>query len=141
MQPGKRLLGLSRRSSLSHMEVQAPDALEWSVENCTIAKTLAILGEKWTFIVLRDVFMGIRRFDDFIARNGIPRQVLSNRLATLTSRGILRKETYREPGARPRAEYRLTDKGMDVYPILVAMRQWGDRYEADPEGPPLLMLH
>jgi len=111
------------------------------MDNCTVARSLEILGEKWTFIVLRDVFMGIRRFDDFIARNGIPRQVLSNRLATLTSRGILRKETYREPGARPRAEYRLTDKGMDVYPILVAMRQWGDRYEADPEGPPLLMLH
>jgi len=54
------------------MEVQAPDALEWSVENCTIAKTLAILGEKWTFIVLRDVFLGIRRFDDFIEHTGIP---------------------------------------------------------------------
>src|SRR5262245_12531527 len=80
-------------------------ALEWSVDNCTISSTLAILGEKWTFIVLRDVFLGIRRFDDFIEHAGIPRQVLSNRLASLVEQGLLRRESYREPGERARYEY------------------------------------
>jgi DNA-binding HxlR family transcriptional regulator len=117
------------------------DALDWSTENCTIASTLGILGEKWTFIVLRDVFLGIRRFDDFVEHTGIPRQVLTNRLATLVDEGLLRRESYREPGERARAEYRLTDKGIDAYPILVALREWGDRYTADPDGPPLLTVH
>src|ERR1051326_8479167 len=104
-------------------------ALDWSVDNCTIASSLAILGEKWTFIVLRDVFLGIRRFDDFVEHTGIPRQVLTNRLASLVDQGLLRRESYREPGERARHEYRLTEKGIDVYPILVALREWGDRYE------------
>jgi DNA-binding HxlR family transcriptional regulator len=116
-------------------------ALDWSVENCTIARTLGILGEKWTFIVLRDVFLGIRRFDDFIEHTGIPRQVLTNRLATLVAQGLLRRETYQEPGTRTRGEYRLTDKGIDAYPILVALREWGDRYAAQDGGPPLLTVH
>jgi DNA-binding HxlR family transcriptional regulator len=116
-------------------------ALEWSVDNCTIASTLAILGEKWTFIVLRDVFLGIRRFDDFIEHTGIPRQVLSNRLASLVEQGLLRRESYREPGERVRSEYRLTDKGMDAYPILVALREWGDKYTCETSGPPLLTIH
>lgn len=121
--------------------VDAIDALEWSVDNCTVARTLGILGEKWTFIVLRDVFLGIRRFDDFIEHTGIPRQVLTNRLAALVDQGLLRRDTYQEPRARARPEYRLTPKGIDVYPILVALREWGDRYVADPEGPPLLTVH
>jgi DNA-binding HxlR family transcriptional regulator len=119
----------------------APLALEWSVENCTISRTLGVLGEKWTFIVLRDVFLGIRRFDDFIEHTGIGRQVLANRLAALVDAGLLRREAYQEPGERPRHEYRLTDKGIDVYPILVALREWGDRYAADAAGPPLLTVH
>jgi DNA-binding HxlR family transcriptional regulator len=116
-------------------------ALEWSAENCTVARSLEILGEKWTFIVLRDVFIGIRRFDDFIEHTGIPRQVLSNRLSTLVAQGLLKRETYREPGRRARSEYRLTDKGIDAYPILVALREWGDRYAADAAGPPVLTVH
>jgi DNA-binding HxlR family transcriptional regulator len=116
-------------------------ALDWSVDNCTIARTLAVLGEKWTFIVLRDVFLGVRRFDDFIEHTGIPRQVLTNRLAMLVEHGLLRREAYQEPGERVRYEYRLTTKGIDAYPILVALREWGDRYEAEPAGPPLLTVH
>jgi DNA-binding HxlR family transcriptional regulator len=118
-----------------------PSALEWSVENCTISRTLGVLGEKWTFIVLRDVFLGIRRFDDFIEHTGIGRQVLANRLTALVDAGLLRREAYQEPGERVRHEYRLTDKGIDVYPILVALREWGDRYAADAAGPPLLTVH
>ncbi len=118
-----------------------PEALDWSVENCTIARAMTILGEKWTFVVLRDVFAGIRRFDDMRQRTGIPRQVLANRLAMLVDNGVLRRVPYREPGARPRHEYRLTDKGFDLYPMLAAVAEWGNRYLADAEGPPVAIVH
>lgn len=117
------------------------DALDWSVENCTVGRAMAILGEKWTFVVLREVFNGIRRFDDMRVRTNIPRQVLTNRLATLVEHGVLRREPYREPGARVRHEYRPTAKGLDLWPVLVAVRDWGDRYLADPEGSPLVIVH
>ena len=102
---------------------------------------MEILGERWTIVVLREIFNGIRRFDDMRERTGIPRQVLTNRLASLVEHGLLRREPYQEPGARVRYEYRLTEKGLDLYPILVAVREWGDRYMADPGGPALLTLH
>lgn len=118
-----------------------PPALEWSAENCTVDRTLAIVGEKWTFLVLREVFMGVRRFDDMRVRTSIPRQVLTDRLARLVEHGILRREPYREPGSRVRHEYRPTEKGFDLYPVLQALREWGDRYLADPAGGPLAMVH
>ncbi|MFE9957880.1 winged helix-turn-helix transcriptional regulator [Micromonospora sp. NPDC005299] len=118
-----------------------PAALDWSVENCTIARAMEILGERWTLVVLREVFNGVRRFDDMRVRTGIPRQVLTNRLAMLVEQGVLRREPYREPGSRLRHEYRLTDKGLDLWPVLVAVLGWGDRYLADPEGPPLAVTH
>jgi len=102
---------------------------------------MAILGEKWTVDVLREVFNGVRRFDDMRARTGIPRQVLANRLAGLVQHGVLRREPYREAGLRRRFEYRLTEKGFDLYPVLVAVLEWGDRYLADPEGPPIATVH
>ena len=116
-------------------------ALAWSVDSCTIGRAMAILGEKWTVVVLREIFNGIRRFDDMRVRTGIPRQVLTNRLAMLVDNGVLRREPYRESGARARHEYRLTDKGFDLYPVLIAVAAWGDRYLADPEGPPLRFEH
>ncbi|MGC1215742.1 MAG: helix-turn-helix domain-containing protein, partial [Micromonospora sp.] len=118
-----------------------PAALDWSVENCTIARAMAILGERWTLVVLREVFNGIRRFDDMRIRTGIPRQVLTNRLATLVEQGVLRREPYREPGSRLRHEYRLTEKGLDLWPVLVAVLGWGDRYLADPDGSPHSVGH
>ncbi|MGS2619937.1 winged helix-turn-helix transcriptional regulator [Micromonospora sp. LZ34] len=118
-----------------------PPALDWSVENCTIARAMAVLGEKWTLVVLREVFNGVRRFDDMRVRTGIPRQVLTNRLATLVDEGVLRREPYREPGTRARHEYRLTEKGLDLWPVLVAVLGWGDRYLADPDGSPLSVGH
>src|SRR5689334_6544230 len=118
-----------------------PAALEYSVDNCTIGRAMAILGERWTVVVLREVFNGIFRFDDMRERTNIPRQVLTNRLALLVDNGVLRRVPYREPGARARDEYRLTEKGFDLYPLLVAVREWGDRYLVDPEGPPLLTVH
>ncbi|RZU74764.1 HxlR family transcriptional regulator [Micromonospora kangleipakensis] len=118
-----------------------PAALDWSVENCTIARAMAILGERWTLVVLREVFNGIRRFDDMRVRTGMPRQVLTNRLATLVEQGVLRREPYQEPGSRVRHEYRLTEKGLDLWPVLVAVLGWGDRHLADPEGSPLRVTH
>jgi DNA-binding HxlR family transcriptional regulator len=119
----------------------APPALAWSAENCTVGRAMAVLGERWTFVVLREVFNGVRRFDDIRRHSGIPRQVLSNRLAFLVEQDILRREPYRDPGERSRHEYRLTEKGFDLYPVLVAVGAWGDRYLADPEGAPVEFEH
>jgi DNA-binding HxlR family transcriptional regulator len=113
----------------------------WSVDNCTIARAMATLGDKWTFIVLREVFTGVRRFEQMRVRTSIPRQVLTNRLDKLVTEGVLRKEPYREAGARIRYEYRLTDKGFDLYPVLTALLTWGTTYLADPEGPPIAFVH
>ena len=118
-----------------------PVALDWSVDNCTIGRTMEILGERWMLVVLREVFNGIRRFEDMRERTNIPRQVLANRLNRLVEAGVLRRSRYQEPGFRAREEYRLTPKGLDLYPILVAVREWGDRHLADPEGPPMEIRH
>ena len=118
-----------------------PEALRWSAENCTIGRAMEILGEKWTVLVLREIFLGIRRFEDMRIRTGIPRQVLTNRLARLVNHGLLRREPYQEPGTRVRDEYRLTEKGLDLYPVMVALRDWGDRHLVGPEGPPMVTVH
>lgn len=115
--------------------------LPFRVNNCSIERTLDIVGEKWTFLVLREVFNGVRRFADMQAITGAPRQVLSARLTRLVEEGLLRKVPYREPGQRQRDEYRLTDKGRDLYPLLVALMHWGDKYLTGEEGPPVLLTH
>ena len=119
----------------------SPPALAWSTDNCTIGRAMEVLGEKWTFVVLREVFNGIRRFDDMRRHTGIPRQVLTDRLALLVDQDVLRREPYREAGQRERHEYRLTEKGIALFPVLVAIAQWGDRYLAGPEGPPIEFVH
>jgi DNA-binding HxlR family transcriptional regulator len=118
-----------------------PEALDWSADNCTIGRALEILGDRWSFLVVREVFEGIRRFDDLTVRTAIPRTVLTDRLHRLVDAGILRREPYREPGSRSRMEYRLTQKGLDLYPVLLALQEWGGRYLADPEGPPVEFAH
>jgi DNA-binding HxlR family transcriptional regulator len=118
-----------------------PAALEWSADNCTIGRTLDVIGDKWSLLVLREVFQGIRRFDQLTVRTAIPRQMLTDRLDRLVADGLLRREPYQEPGQRRRHEYRLTDKGIDLYPVLLAMQQWGDRYLADPDGSPITFVH
>jgi DNA-binding HxlR family transcriptional regulator len=118
-----------------------PAALAYSTDNCTVGRAMEVLGERSTFLVLREVVNGVRRFEDMRRHSGIPRQVLTNRLALLVEQDILRREPYREPGQRERHEYRLTDKGFDLYPVLVAIRTWGDRYLADPEGSPVEFEH
>ena len=115
--------------------------LDYDTANCAIGAAVGILGERPTFLVLREAFNGVRRFDDMQRRTGIPRQVLSQRLARLVAEGLLRKVRYQESGQRSRDEYRLTDKGLDLYPVLVALMEWGDRYTGDAEGPPVLLRH
>src|SRR5688500_4414396 len=111
----------------------APPALDWSTDNCQVARAMAVLGERSTLVVLREVFNGVRRFDDMQRHSGVNRQVLSTRLATLVDAGILRKVPYQAEGARQRHEYRPTQKGLDLYPVLTALADWGAMYLADPE--------
>jgi DNA-binding HxlR family transcriptional regulator len=118
-----------------------PDAMRWSTENCTISRTMQILGEKWTFHVLREIFVGVRRFEDIRARADIPRQVLTDRLAALIERGLLRRQPYRLPGQRERYEYRLTQAGLELYTVMVALVQWGDAHLPLDGGSPLVPEH
>jgi DNA-binding HxlR family transcriptional regulator len=121
--------------------MRRPWILDYDTANCTIGAAIAIIGEKWTFLVLREVFNGVRRFDDMQRRTCAPRQILSDRLSRLVSQGLLRKVPYRESGQRVRQEYRLTDKGVDLYPVLVALMEWGDRHAAGTAGPAAVLTH
>jgi DNA-binding HxlR family transcriptional regulator len=118
-----------------------PVILDYDSANCAIGAAVALIGERQTFLVLREAFNGVRRFDDMQRRTGIPRQVLAGRLARLVREGLLRKVPYQENGQRGRHEYRLTGRGLDLYPVLVALMQWGDQHAAAPAGPPLLLEH
>jgi DNA-binding HxlR family transcriptional regulator len=107
-------------------------------QNCSIARTLEVVGERWTLVILREVLMGHRRFDQMAGRIGIARNVLTTRLNGLVADGILEKVAYQE---RPeRFEYRLTDMGLDLWPVIVALLQFGDRHLA-PNGPPVVLRH
>lgn len=106
--------------------------------DCSVAQCLEVVGEWWSMLVVRDVFLGVTRFEDLQRRLGISRNILQQRLEKLVGAGVLEKVPYCE---RPlRYEYRLTAKGRDLWPVLTAMRQWGDRYAA-PAGPPVQLRH
>jgi DNA-binding HxlR family transcriptional regulator len=98
--------------------------------NCSLAQTLEVIGERWTLLILRDAFFGIRRFDEFQKDLGIARNILSARLARLVDEGVLDKRTV--DGGH--AEYVLTDKGLDLQPVMLAMTHWGDKYKPHPKG-------
>jgi len=118
-----------------------PWILEYDDTNCTIAAAVRLIGDKWTFLILREAFNGVRRFDDMRRRTQAPRQVLSDRLSRLVADGMLRRVPYQEHGQRARHEYRLTQKGLDLYPVLIALMAWGDRHAAGPAGPQVLLTH
>src|SRR3954447_20605702 len=99
--------------------------LETSTENCTVQRTLDVVGEKWSLLILRDAFNGVRRFDDFRRHMGLSDAVLSDRLRKLVAAGILRTAPYQERGSRTRHEYRLTRKGRALWAGLAAPRPWG----------------
>jgi DNA-binding HxlR family transcriptional regulator len=106
--------------------------------NCSVAQCLEVVGEWWSLLIVRDAFLGVSRFDDFQARLGISRNILNHRLNRLVDNGIFERVPYQDHP--PRAEYRLTEKGRDLWHVVMAMRQWGDRWAA-PEGPPLDVRH
>jgi DNA-binding HxlR family transcriptional regulator len=106
--------------------------------HCSVAQCLEVVGEWWTLLILRDAFLGVTRFDQLQQRLGISRNVLNQRLAHLVEHGVLAKIAYGEHP--PRFDYRLTEKGRDLWPVLTTMRQWGDKYAA-PAGPPLELVH
>jgi DNA-binding HxlR family transcriptional regulator len=108
-------------------------------EACSVARTLGVIGDRWTLLVLRDCFLGVRRFEAFQERLGITRHVLAARLRKLVAAGVLRRVPYQQ---RPRRnEYRLTDKGLDLYPVMMAIVHWGDVHLAGARGRPLLHEH
>lgn len=113
----------------------------YQTSNCSIGRTLQILGEKWTLLIVRESFYGATRFAQFQSVLGCPRNLLSERLGKLVEAGILERSEYREPGSRARSEYRMTDKGTELTPILLALMQWGDRHHVDPAGPPVIARH
>jgi DNA-binding HxlR family transcriptional regulator len=106
---------------------------------CSIARALEVLGERWTLLVLRESFWRVRRFEDFQRNLGIARNVLTDRLGRLVDEGILSREPYQDRPAR--FEYRLTDKGRELWPVMMTLMQWGDRYYAESDGPPVVVHH
>ena len=113
--------------------------MKWShleEERCSVARTVSVIGDRWTLLVLRDCFLGVRRFEAFQQRLGISRPMLADRLRKLVEAGVLRKVPYEETPARH--EYRLTRKGLDLHPVMMAIVHWGDVQMARAEGRPLL---
>ena len=106
--------------------------------HCSVAQCLEVVGEWWSLLIVRDVFLGVTRFDQFQERLGISRNILQQRLNRLVEAEVLQRVPYSEHP--PRYDYRLTGKGRDLWPVLTAMRQWGDRYAA-PDGPPIQVVH
>ena len=106
---------------------------------CSVARTLEVIGDRWTMLVIRDAFHGVRRFEKFQERLGVARNVLSARLTRLVDEGVLEKRLYQD--RPPRFEYRLTPKGVDLFPVMVSLMKWGDRHAPNPGGPPVVVLH
>jgi DNA-binding HxlR family transcriptional regulator len=107
--------------------------------DCSIARTLAVVGDRWTLLILRDAFLGARRFEQFQRSLGLSRHRLADRLGRLVRHGVLRRERYQE--RPPRFEYRLTDKGLDLYGVVVSIAGWGDRHLAGKRGPAIERVH
>lgn len=106
---------------------------------CSVARALEVVGERWSLLIVRDALYGVRRFEDFQHDLGIARNILSDRLRTLVEQGVLRRVAYEE---RPqRYEYRLTDKGKDLLPVLLTMMRWGDKWYPGEMGPPVTWTH
>ena len=107
--------------------------------NCSIARTLSVVGDRWTLLLLRDCFLGARRFDQFSESLGLSPHLLSTRLAKLVEAGVLERHPYQQKPTR--YEYRLTEKGRDLYPVIAGLVRWGDRWMAADEGPPVTLVH
>jgi DNA-binding HxlR family transcriptional regulator len=106
---------------------------------CSVARALSVVGDRWTLLILRDAFLRTRRFEDFQRQIGVTRHLLADRLRKLVEEGILERVRYQEKPAR--YEYRLTEKGRDLHPVILALLRWGDRWMSDEDGPPLALRH
>jgi DNA-binding HxlR family transcriptional regulator len=106
---------------------------------CSVARTLEIVGEKWALLAVREVFLGNRRFDEMVRRTGAPRDTMSARLRSLVSAGILERRQYSEHPVR--YEYRLTAAGRELYPVILTLMRWGDDHLAGEDGPPMVVEH
>jgi DNA-binding HxlR family transcriptional regulator len=109
--------------------------------NCPIANTLEIVGEKWTLLILRESMYGVTRYADFQQVLGCPRNLLAERLQMLVEYGIFAAQPYQEPGERTRQEYRMTEKGARLIPVLQGLLEWGEEYLPDPDGAAVLVEH
>lgn len=116
------------------------DWLDYDGDACNTARALEVLGDRWTLLVLREIFNGVRRFDDISAHIGVARDVLTRRLTTLTDAGVVERRPYQEPGRRTRYEYRLTPAGRDLRPVLLALMAWGEKHRSS-DGPTLTLYH
>ena len=117
------------------------DWKELDSTRCSVARTAEVVGDSWSVLVLRDLFNGIHRFDELATHLGVARNVLTRRLGTLIDHGVVVRVPYQEPGARVRHEYRLTQAGRDLRPVILAMLAWGDTYRAGADGPPMAVEH
>src|SRR5215469_1863665 len=113
---------------------------QWRASRCSLARTLDVVSTKSALLILREAFYGTARFDDFALRAGLSEPVAAARLRERVAAGLLQREPYQEPGQRTRMAYRLTDKGAELLPVVVALMQWGDRWLA-PDGPPVVLRH
>jgi len=109
-------------------------------ENCAIARSSAVLGERWVWVILRQAFNGARRFEDFATGIGLARNILSERLSSLVEHGILERRAYATHPIRTAYEYRLTAKGRALFPVYTALMQWGNEW-TDLPAPPVELLH
>jgi DNA-binding HxlR family transcriptional regulator len=105
---------------------------DYAGQDCPIAQTLEVIGDRWTMLIVRDAFLGLRRFDEFHASLGLSRNILAERLARLVDEGILQRVLYNE--RPPRYEYELTKRGLELNVVLTALRQWGEKYLCEPRG-------
>lgn len=115
--------------------------LEASTDNCPVGLALSVLGEKWTLLLVRDALNGVRRFDHFRRHMGLSEAVLADRLRKLVEAGVLETHAYQAEGQRERLEYRLTDKGRELLPVIVALKQWGEAHYPDRKGRVLEVRH
>lgn len=107
---------------------------------CSVARSLSLLGERWTLLVVREALSGTTRFEAFRENLGLTADVLSDRLTTLVEHGVMRREVYQEPGRRARQEYFLTDTGRDLHVVIGALQQWGDTHVPHPDGPSVVRM-
>ena len=115
---------------LNHTAVNRP---------CSVRRALEVVGDRWNFLILRETFFGLRRFENIRRNIGIAKNILSRRLQALVANGVLDRQLYQKHPRR--FEYRLTEKGMDLYPVILMLIRWGDRWLAGSQGPPLLLFH